>query len=138
PGRLFALGGPLDFRLRDIGVWAPWAGAFLRSCDTRTFEAGAEALGGLMARGVDAWSELLALADSADLMRRDGHAMLWVNTREAEAGRRAWETIATGSARARDLPHEDLDRYRAVMPGRPPVAGLAIDGTARLASPERV
>ncbi|MGC1304830.1 MAG: FAD-dependent oxidoreductase, partial [Caulobacteraceae bacterium] len=25
PRRLFAFGGALDFRLRDIGTWGPWA-----------------------------------------------------------------------------------------------------------------
>ncbi|WP_239281708.1 FAD-dependent oxidoreductase, partial [Citrobacter werkmanii] len=28
-GRLFAFGGPLDFRARDVALWGPWALRFL-------------------------------------------------------------------------------------------------------------
>src|SRR5690606_15950452 len=59
PSMLFAFGGPLDFRLGDAAAWGPWAMRFLAASGRRRFEAGAEALETLMARGVGAWTDLL-------------------------------------------------------------------------------
>lgn len=138
PSRLFALGGPLDFRLADVAAWGSWAMRFLAASGRRRFESGTEALGGLMTRGVGAWTDLLADIGRSDLIRTDGHVLLWFDEPEAEAGRRAWARAQTGPASIRPLPDADLDRYRDQMPGRPPIAGIAFDGTARLASPQAV
>lgn len=138
PSRLFVLGGPLDFRLADIGAWGPWAMRFLTASGRRWFEAGTEALEGLMARGVGAWSDLLADIGRSDLIRTDGHVVLWFEEQEVDAGRRAWAKARSGPASIRALTEADLGRYRGQMPGRQPIAGIAFDGTARLASPQAV
>lgn len=138
PAMHFAFGGPLDFRIADAGAWAPWALDYLKACNRQTFEAGRAVLTDLMVRAVDAWSDLLGLAGSPGLMRRDGHAALWFDEREAEAGRRRWAQAATGPARLRDLSEGELQAYCAVMPQRPPIGGISFDGTARLISPQRV
>lgn len=138
PGRLFAFGGPLDFRLTDIAAWGPWAMRYLASSGARRFEAGAAALEALMARCVGAWTDLLGEVGRPELIRTDGHVLLWFDEREAEAGRRAWAGARTGTASIRPLTEADLARYREHMPSRPPVSGIAFDGTARLASPQAV
>lgn len=138
PRRLFAFGGPLDFRLADIAAWGPWAMRFLGSSGARRFEAGAAALEALMARAVDAWTDLLVEVGRPELVRSDGHVVLWFDGPEAEAGRRAWARARTGTASIRPLTDTDVARYRERMPLRPPASGIAFDGTARLASPQAV
>ena len=138
PSMLFAFGGPLDFRLADAPYWGPWAMRFLAASGRHRFEAGASALGALMGRGVEAWADLLAEVGQPELIRTDGHAVLWFDEREAEAGRRAWGRTRTGPATIQPLSDADVAAYRAAMPGRPPVAGLAFGGTARLSSPQTV
>lgn len=91
-----------------------------------------------MTRGIGAWTDLLADIGRSDLIRTDGHVVLWFGEQEAEAGRNAWANARTGPTSIRPLPDADLDRYRDQMPGRPPIAGIAFDGTARLASPQAV
>lgn len=138
PSMLFAFGGPLDFRLSDARLWAPWAMRFLAASGRRRFEDGADALDGLMARGVEAWTNLLAEVGRPDLIRTDGHAILWFDESEAEAGRRNWAQARTGTATIRPLSADELAAYQARLPGHPPVAGLAFAGTARLSSPQAV
>ncbi len=138
PGRLFALGGPLDFRLRDIGFWGPWAKRYLAASRGRVFEDGTHALEELMSRAVGAWSDMLMQAGVPDLMRADGHVALWFDPRETEKRRLAWDNANVGSCRLRSLSQDDLAAYGALMPGRPPMGGVAFEGTARLTSPQRV
>jgi glycine/D-amino acid oxidase-like deaminating enzyme len=138
PSMLFAFGGPLDFRLADAPYWGPWAMQFMAASGRRRFEGGATALGELMASGVGAWTALLADIGRPDLIRTDGHVVLWFDEREAEAGRRAWDRTRTGPATFGPLCDADLAAYRAMMPGRPPVAGILFEGTARLSSPQAV
>lgn len=138
PAMLFGLGGPLDFRLSDIGAWGPWAMRFLRASGRERFESGVEALGSLMEGGVPAWTTLLAGIGCSDLIRTDGHAILWLDAEEAQARRGVWSRTPTGPASIRPLTSAELDAYRAALPQRPPLAGLMFEGTARLASPQAV
>lgn len=136
PGQLFTLGGPLDFRLRDIAYWGPWAMRYLAASRRRVFEDGTHALEDLMSRAVEAWADLLAQAGADDLMRADGHVVLWFDPHEAGKGRRAWAKANIGSCQLRSLTQEDLAAYGALMPNRAPVEGVAFEGTARLTSPQ--
>jgi D-amino-acid dehydrogenase len=138
PSMLFGVGGPLDFRLSDIGHWLPWSARFLRACGRDQVHRGTGALRDLTVPAVQAWRDLLALADAPDLMIEEGHALLWFDARSAETGRSKWQQADTGAARCRDMTSDELAAYRSVLAGRPPVAGLHVEGTARLTSPQQV
>lgn len=138
PGMLFGFGGPLDFRLADIAAWGPWALRFAAASGPARFAAGTEALGGLMARAVAAWVDLLGDIDQPGLVRRDGHAVLWFDEAESRKGSAKWRRARTGPATTRPLTSEELDAYRAVLRARPPIAGLRFEGTARLVCPQAV
>lgn len=134
-GMLFGLGGPLDFRWRDVDAWLPWAMKYLKASSAERFAAGTEALSSLTADAVPAWRRLMGDVGRPDLLREDGHAVLWLDDREAARGREAWAQANTGPARFRDMTREELEPYRSLMPARSPVAGLRFEGTARLRSP---
>ena len=138
PGQLFAFGGPLDFRLKDVGVWGPWARRYLAACGRDQVRDGTEALRTLTIPAVRAWRDLLAEAGAPELLQEDGHAVLWFDPSQASAGQRRWARADTGAATIRPLSDAELASYRQVLPWRPPVAGIKVLGTARLASPQRV
>lgn len=135
PSMLYSLGGPLDFRLGDLPAWAPWALRYVAAARPASFESGTAALSGLMSRAVGAWVDLLNEIGASDLIRTDGHVVLWFSPQEAERGARVWSTANIGTATTRLMNQAELAPYRALMSKRPPVAGLRFQGTARLATP---
>jgi D-amino-acid dehydrogenase len=135
PGRLFGLGGPLDFRWRDAGLWIPWALRFIAASDPARHARGQQALTAILAHALPAWRRLADLSGAPDVVGRDGHAVVWMSERAAEAGRRSWEGAATGSAAFRPLSQDELEAWAAVM-ARPPVGGIRFSGTAQVSEPQ--
>lgn len=135
PGRLFGLGGPLDFRWRDAGLWGPWALRFIAASDPAHHARGQAALTAILAQALPAWRRLAELAGAPDVVGRDGHAVVWMSERAAERGLRTWERSLTGSAAFRSMGPDELAPYADVMT-RAPVAGIRFSGTAQVSEPQ--
>lgn len=135
PGRLFGLGGPLDFRWRDAGLWAPWAMRFIAASDPARYSRGEAALTDILAHALPAWRRLAKLSGAPEVVGRDGHAVVWMSERGAEQRLRRWEATATGSAAYRLMGPDDLASYGEVMV-RAPVAGLLFSGTSQVSEPQ--
>jgi D-amino-acid dehydrogenase len=135
PGRLFGLGGPLDFRWRDAGLWLPWAFRFIAASEPARHARGQQALTAILAHALPAWRRLADLSGAPDVVGRDGHALVWMSERAAEAGRQSWEGTATGSATFRPMGEDELQSWSAVM-ARPPVGGIRFSGTAQVSEPQ--
>lgn len=135
-GRLFAWGGPLDFRWRDAGLWAPWAMGFTGASRPASFAQGARALTSLLEDPLGAWARLLDLAGAdADLLRPEGHAVVWMDQGAARDGVAAWRDARTGSARFRPMEADERAAYTDVL-NRVPVAGLRFEGTGQVREPQ--
>lgn len=134
-GQLFGLGGPLDFRWRDAGLWLPWALRFIAASEPARHARGQRALTAILAQALPAWRRLAELSGAPDIVGRDGHAVVWMSERAAEAGRRNWQGAATGSAAFRPMGQDELESYAPVM-ARPPVAGIRFSGTAQVSEPQ--
>lgn len=134
PARLFAFGGPLDFRLQDIGAWLPWALRFIASASPAQFERSAEVLTGLLGRAMGCWTDLLAQAGGEDVLRRSGHAVVWMTPAAAERGQARWMKARTGTASFRELHAAELAAYEAVL-ARAPAGGLMFSGTGQVTEP---
>lgn len=138
PGRLFAMGGPLDFRLRDLPLWAPWAVRFMAASRPAAFARGTETLTALLQEPLAAWERLLTLGRCAPgLVRPEGHAVVWMDTEHARAGIAAWRAARTGAVTMREMEPAELRAYGAAL-RRPPVAGLRFDGTGQVSEPQAV
>jgi D-amino-acid dehydrogenase len=135
PGRLFGLGGPLDFRWRDVGLWGPWALRFVAASNPARHAAGQAALTAILAHALPAWRRLAEFSGAPDVVGRDGHAVVWMSERAAEKGLKGWERAATGSAAFQSMRPDDLAPYAAVMT-RAPVAGIRFSGTAQVSEPQ--
>lgn len=135
PGRLFGLGGPLDFRWRDVGLWGPWAMRFIAASDPVRHARGQAALTAILAHALPAWRRLAEFSGAPDVVGRDGHAVVWMSDRAAEQGLKGWGRAATGSAAFQSMRPDDLAPYAAVMT-RAPVAGIRFSGTAQVSEPQ--
>lgn len=137
PRSSFAVGGPLDFRWRDFGLWAPWALKFLGACDRSMFDRGRAALTALLADSLPAWHRIAALADKPEMVIPHGHATVWTSARGAALGRASMEGATWGAASYRDLTATELARYGKVMTN-PPAAGVIFSGTGQVSDPQGV
>ena len=135
PRSSFAVGGPLDFRWRDVGLWGPWARRFMAACDRRSFERGQAALSALLAQAMPAWQRLAALARAPEIVIPHGHATAWMSPAAAEAGLASCARAPWGSAAYREMGPGDLARYEGVL-RRPPHAGVLFSGSGQVSDPQ--
>jgi D-amino-acid dehydrogenase len=133
-GRLFAFGGPLDFRARDWDLWAPWTAEYLRACLPGRFRSGTAATAALQARSIPAWRTLLDLAGRPDLLEPVGYFGLWENEAAARFGTAALQRSDLGPATVRPVTPQELARLREVFAGRP-AGGVLFDNSAKLRDP---
>jgi glycine/D-amino acid oxidase-like deaminating enzyme len=136
-GRLFAFGGPLDFRLRDIATWGPWAIRYLRACTPEATAAGTRALGTLLAGAGPAWRALVQDLGAPDLFIERGHLLVWESIRTAARGRANWNAAEIGTARVRDLSGDERAAVQARI-ARPLADGLGFDGAGQIADVSRL
>lgn len=133
-GRLFALGGPLDFRLGDIAAWGPWAARFVAASTPGGAARGRRALGALLEDALPAWRRLAASLDCPDLLVERGHLVVWESPASARAGLAAWRAADTGLARLAPLPAAETARLQRLV--RAPIAGgAAFENTGQVSDP---
>jgi len=137
PGRLFAVGGALDFRLRDVAAWGPWALRYLQACQPDATRSGTQALSMLLSAAAPAWRTLVQDLAAPDLLIEHGHLLVWESAGAAARGRASWTAADTGVARLRDLSEGE----RQTMQSRHAVLladGVAFDDTEQIADVSRL
>lgn len=130
-GRLFCRGGPVALPPRAIRHWLPFGLRLIRSATPARFAAGTAALAPLLAGALPAWQRLLADAGRADLLRADGHFVLWESAATARAGRAAWARADTGTAQVRDATAAERAMIDARL-ARPVAGAIRFDGSGRI------
>jgi D-amino-acid dehydrogenase len=134
PGRLFALGGPLDFRLADVGAWAPWAARYMKACTADGAARGRVALRGLLADALPAWRRLAASIERPDLVIERGHVVVWETSDSACRGLARWRAADIGEAKVTSLVGPLARRIESRV--AVPVAGGAMfEGTGQVSDP---
>ncbi|MBS0297546.1 MAG: FAD-binding oxidoreductase [Proteobacteria bacterium] len=134
PGRLFGMGGPLDFRLGDITLWGPWALRYLIACKPSRFRAGTAALGALLERAIPAWHALAVDIGRPDLVQDVGYFHLWESEASAQRGLIDLAHADLGPGRYRPIDMAELEQMQALFDGRPQ-GGAYFENTAKLADP---
>jgi D-amino-acid dehydrogenase len=137
PSRLFGFGGALDFRLRDIAAWGPWAIRYVQACTPAATEAGTLALGTLLAAAGPAWRALVQDLGAPDLLIERGHLLVWDSAKTAARGRARWNAADTGPVRIRDLSSDERRTLQTRM-ARPLADGVAFDGAGQIADISRL
>ncbi|MDP5279007.1 FAD-binding oxidoreductase [Sphingomonas sp. DG1-23] len=127
-GRRFAVGGALDLPMHGIRAWAPFALRLLSSARPDRFRAGSDALRALLAEALPAWQRA---SWASELVKTDGHLVVWGEAGKATAGKAAWESADIGTAHLEEAAPQDIDRIRAVTSA--PIAGaLRFSGTGQI------
>lgn len=129
--RLFLRGGPLALPPAAMGAWAPFALRLMRASAPVRFGSGKAALGGLLAEAMPAWRRLLSAAGAPELLREDGHFVVWETERTAREGRARWERADTGLATFRDATAAELADLRALTRA-PLVRAIRFVGTGQI------
>ena len=137
PRRLYAIGGVLDFRVRDIGLWLPWSLRFLAASEKSRFERGTAALTALQARALGAWHRLAGFAGAPELVRTEGHNVVWMSAANGRRGVEAWAKAKTGTTRFREMAKDELDLYRGALKAAP-AAGLRFSESGQFVDPQAV
>ncbi len=137
PGRLFAVGGALDFRLSDVATWGPWAFRYLQACRPQTTLAGTHALATLLNAATPAWRALVQDLNAPELFVENGHLLVWESARTAMRGRASWADADTGAVRLRDLSEAERGALQARV-AVPLADGVAFDGTGQIADVSRL
>lgn len=131
PSRLFLRGGPVSLPLRDIGAWLPFALRLLRAASPDRFARGTDVLGTMLSTAFPAWRRLADTAGAADLLRQDGHYVLWESDATAVAGRERWSLAKIGETRFRNAGPAELAQLQSLM--RVPIAGaIRFEGSGQV------
>lgn len=134
PKRLFSRGGALALPPRAIGAWLPFALRMLAAARPARFRRGKAALSALLATAIPAWQRVLADAGALDLLRIDGHFVVWETPQTAARGRAAWLAADTGTARMRDATVDELAQLATLT--RIPIAGaVRFEGSGQITDP---
>jgi D-amino-acid dehydrogenase len=135
PASSFAIGGPLDFRWTDVGLWAPWSLRFMAACEPARFARGREALTALLADAMPAWLRLADLAEAPGIVIPHGHVTAWMTPAGAERGLASTAQTAWGAASYREMSASELERYAGVLKSVPHAAVL-FSGTGQVSEPQ--
>lgn len=136
-GRLFILGGALDFRLADVSAWGPWAARFIRAATPARAAHGRQALSSLLLEALPAWRRLAASLDCPDLLVERGHVVVWESNDTARAGLDAWRRAYIGQARLRPLSDPVAQQLRQSI-GAPIAGGAQFANTGQVRDPALV
>ncbi len=131
---LMVFGGAVDLRLLDIGAWGPWVLHHVQACRADRFEAGRGALRALLSRALPAWRRLAASIECHEVLKEDGHLVIWESAASAERGLAAWARRDTGDARFEPLEASELG---GLMPHQrlAPAGGIRFRGTGQVSDP---
>ncbi|RMB54592.1 glycine/D-amino acid oxidase-like deaminating enzyme [Sphingomonas sp. PP-CE-3A-406] len=110
PKRLFSVGGALGLPVSMAAHWLPFAARLVAASTPAKFAAGTAALTPLLAGAMTAWRDLVGTLGARDLLREDGHIVVWDTPETARAGRTHWSRAAIGTARIADADPDVLHR----------------------------
>jgi D-amino-acid dehydrogenase len=121
PSRLYSAGGALGLPLPAIGTWLPFSWRLLRAARPARFAHGKAALSALMEQAMPAWQRRVADIGRPDLIRQDGHFVLWESAETAREKLVGWHRTDTGTATFRAASDAELQALQQLT--RRPVAG---------------
>lgn len=139
PKRLFSLGGALGLPLNAISAWAPFAARLVRAATPARFAAGHRALKGLLADALPAWKDMAATIEAPDVVRDEGHIVVWESPESAARGYAAWQGEDIGTATLDHLDARTLMDAQALVRGGVTLAdGIRFSHTGQISDLTRL
>lgn len=132
PRRLFGPHAPLSLPLRDISAWLPFSLRLMKASSATRFREGKVALSTLMSHAMPAWRRFVTSLDSPQLLREEGHLIVWDTPASAAAGRLSLQTsISASTATFRDADASELEMLTRLT-GAPPAGAVRIIGSGQI------
>lgn len=114
PRRFFMRGGALSLPQKAIDAWLPFSLRMMQAAAPRRFAAGKDALSGLIHNAMPAWQKRVADLGAPDVLRQDGHYVVWESPESARKGVASWSATDTGPARFRQVTGDEMRQLSAV------------------------
>jgi D-amino-acid dehydrogenase len=132
PHRLFGAHAPLSLPLRDVSAWLPFALRLMQASSADRFREGKAALSGLMRHAMPAWRRFVTALDSPQLLREEGHFIIWETPASAKAGRLNLQaSIGASTATFRDADSSELEMLTKLT-SRPPAGAVRVIGSGQI------
>lgn len=136
PRRLYPRGA-LSLPIGAAAHWLPFCLRLLGAARRDRFERGKATLGALVAEAMPAWRRRVQDLGAPELLREDGHFVVWESPQSAAAGVAAWRGADTGGARFRTATDAELAQLGGLT--RQPIAGaIRFEGTGQVADTRRL
>jgi D-hydroxyproline dehydrogenase len=113
PGRLYPKGA-LALPLKAVPHWLPFSLRLMHAALPARFSAGKAALSSLIAQAMPAWRRRTKDIGAEDLLRADGHYIVWETPESARRGRAAWAAADTGTATFHDATADELSELSTI------------------------
>ena len=139
--RLFIRGGALSLPPQGIGAWLPFSLRLLGAAAPQRFKAGKSALSQLIAQAMPAWQRRVVNLGAPDLLREDGHFVVWESPESAAKGLRSWQASDTGSASFREVTEAEMTQLSSLMHKTSTAkihGAIRFQGTAQIADTKRM
>ena len=137
PGMLLQRDSALALPPGAVRAWLPFILRTIRASTPKRFATGRTALASLLAGSMAAWKRLDARLGSLDLVRDDGHFILWESAASARKGIAKWQALSSASVRFRPATVEELERLTALT-GHPSAGALRCLGSGHITSHDRL
>lgn len=136
PGRLYPKGA-LALPLSAIGHWLPFSLRLLKAAQPASFAAGKAALSALISEAMPAWHRRVADIGATDLLRTDGHYIIWETPESAQRGRAAWAETDTGTAIFHDATPDELRELAGITKAKI-VGAIRFENTGQIIDNRRL
>lgn len=131
-GRLYSAGGALALPPSAISTWLPFSLRLVKAARPAQFTHGKAALSELMLGAMPAWQRRVADLGRLDLLRQDGHFVVWESPESARSKLAGWQATDTGTATFRVASSEELVALQQLS--KRPVAGaIRFENTGQIA-----
>ena len=137
PGWILDPLGPLAIRWQHLAAVTPWMLRFLKAATPAQVAIGVGGLYALTAPAVDLYQQLAAQAEAGDLIRADGHLMVYRSQAAMDAENGAWNKRA---ALGISFEAVDADTLRDMEPELDPAFRFAryVPGNGHVTDPRRL
>lgn len=110
------LGGSIGLPIVGAHRWLPFGLRLTRYASGGSVARGTAALQTLLSHAVPAWRRLAASWPDSDLLRTDGHLIVWETDRSARSGREHWLASPVGSVQICEASPDDIAWINAIAP----------------------
>lgn len=135
--RWFMRGGALSLPPQGISAWLPFSLRMIFAAQPARFARGKAALGGLISEAMPAWRRRMTDIGAPDLLREDGHFVVWETPESAARGLKSWSSVDTGMTILRPVTGAEMAQLSALTK-RKIHGAIRFIGTAQIADTRRM